>query len=433
MIVSKGTEVDRDPLRVFLDARSQGSVNPLNALQLIENCLSEGVIVNFPIITDICERLVLHPREKRGVVCRLFSECSNENATLVRKLKALTLMNELSYDPQIVVEFANISSIILELKKLQNWSGPSFGSVGSQSIRLLATELVRVISRARAERAAKKAKRTFATTCIVAALLEGPERRSQQPGYRLSSCFSAGVAMTPEGKFTNVRQSRRISTSATMVKTTRRLLRRQVPPEFWGDEATSSLFGPINQNKLNMVDPKPKRVQDDLWRDPPQIAQAEAVLSAVSPSKQRGQKIELWSLPLTPRSESSLAALREGDPQASALVSLGRRRPATAVEGMRQCRDLEEDRCRRELEEACPFEQPAESMSFDIGTTSSPKPDASTSASVSSLEINQGSCPLTPATPENIVRRRSSRFFQSRRGLTAEWLALAVAAAVNDT
>jgi len=120
---------------------------------LLQDALSPQSRVDFPKITEICQRFADRPEEVETSAELLFSALSEEEAEAAggpsrrvevsrRKLKALTIAHELLYDDQVLSEFA--TRPLEPLKSLERLSpGSGLGTPAEEAIRMLAAEIRR--------------------------------------------------------------------------------------------------------------------------------------------------------------------------------------------------------------------------------------------------------------------------------------------------
>ncbi|CAJ1380577.1 unnamed protein product [Effrenium voratum] len=106
----------------------------------IFEALAARSTVDFPKITEICERVAQEPQEVPEAV-RLLAGAFNEREPPRRKFKALTIMNELLYDPKACHELRQVFGVRDALWKLQATFGSGLGDGPDEQIRMLATEV----------------------------------------------------------------------------------------------------------------------------------------------------------------------------------------------------------------------------------------------------------------------------------------------------
>lgn len=116
--------------------------NADTAVQRIRRALAPSSNVDFPTITDICERVVEEPSEAKEAVQALLGGMGNQHAYR-RRLKALTIMNELVYDEKAAVELRNTPGSRETLRELQCARDTGLGPDTDENMRMFATELER--------------------------------------------------------------------------------------------------------------------------------------------------------------------------------------------------------------------------------------------------------------------------------------------------
>eukprot|EP00434_Breviolum_minutum_P013313 symbB.v1.2.011731.t1/scaffold699.1/size171451/8 len=102
--------------------------------------LAAGSHVDFPKVTEICDRVAKEPHEATEAV-RLLAGAFAEKGPARRKLKALTIMNELLYNPRAVEELRQVFGVRDSLWKLQATSNSGLGDASDEQIRMFATEV----------------------------------------------------------------------------------------------------------------------------------------------------------------------------------------------------------------------------------------------------------------------------------------------------
>eukprot|EP00930_Biecheleria_cincta_P049735 TRINITY_DN34934_c0_g1_i1.p1 TRINITY_DN34934_c0_g1~~TRINITY_DN34934_c0_g1_i1.p1 ORF type:complete len:449 (-),score=117.19 TRINITY_DN34934_c0_g1_i1:133-1479(-) len=118
---------------------SRNSSQPAAALVLA--ALRPECSVDFPQITEICERLEVHPAEMKPAVGILVQALRDKRQPLRVKLKALTIANEMLYNAQVVDAFRNSDGLHSALETLRNTRGGELGAAMDENIRMLATEI----------------------------------------------------------------------------------------------------------------------------------------------------------------------------------------------------------------------------------------------------------------------------------------------------
>jgi len=111
--------------------------------ELIYKALAPGSNVDFPMITDICDRISKAPREAAEAVRCLHGACADRNGPPRRKLKALTIMHELMYDQRVACELRGVHGARETLWVLQGTYNTGLGDSADEQIRMFATEVER--------------------------------------------------------------------------------------------------------------------------------------------------------------------------------------------------------------------------------------------------------------------------------------------------
>ncbi|CAK8997489.1 unnamed protein product [Durusdinium trenchii] len=108
---------------------------------LVQNALRPECSVDFPQITEICERLEMQPGELKGAVAVLKEALKDPRQPLRVKLKALTIANEMLYNPRAVQELALAEGLREALETLRQTRGGELGPAMDENVRMLATEV----------------------------------------------------------------------------------------------------------------------------------------------------------------------------------------------------------------------------------------------------------------------------------------------------
>jgi len=111
------------------------------AVALVARALQPTSHVDFPQITEICERVEAYPQEATGTVKLLVAALRDPRASPHAKLKALTILNEMMYNDHVVAVVCSIEGsreALMELRRMRNAGG---GEVIEENIRMLATEI----------------------------------------------------------------------------------------------------------------------------------------------------------------------------------------------------------------------------------------------------------------------------------------------------
>ncbi|CAJ1370397.1 unnamed protein product [Effrenium voratum] len=106
-----------------------------------ENALRPECSVDFPQITEICERLEMQPLETKATVAVLAKALKDRRHPLRVKLKALTIANEMLYNPRAVKEFSEVENLQGALEVLRQARGGELGPAMDENVRMLATEI----------------------------------------------------------------------------------------------------------------------------------------------------------------------------------------------------------------------------------------------------------------------------------------------------
>eukprot|EP00445_Apocalathium_hangoei_P004250 CAMPEP_0203856284 /NCGR_PEP_ID=MMETSP0359-20131031/10089_2 /ASSEMBLY_ACC=CAM_ASM_000338 /TAXON_ID=268821 /ORGANISM="Scrippsiella Hangoei, Strain SHTV-5" /LENGTH=585 /DNA_ID=CAMNT_0050772877 /DNA_START=86 /DNA_END=1839 /DNA_ORIENTATION=- len=114
---------------------------PGSAAGLVRAALLPGSNVNFPQITEICERTISQPQELEGAVRLLVAALRDRYADFRKKLKALTISNEMMYDDTAVAYFQACFGLSETLTALRGARGSPLGAAMDENIRMLATEI----------------------------------------------------------------------------------------------------------------------------------------------------------------------------------------------------------------------------------------------------------------------------------------------------
>lgn len=118
------------------------------SLQRIERALAPGSNVDFPTVTDICDRIAAVPSERAKAVALLLSYFGDERAHPRRTLKALTILNEMAYDETVVQQLRAAPDAICTFRNLQTVYSSGLGQAADEQIRMFATELARRCAKA---------------------------------------------------------------------------------------------------------------------------------------------------------------------------------------------------------------------------------------------------------------------------------------------
>jgi len=114
-----------------------------SAEMLVHNALQPESNVDFPQITELCERLEAHPGEITPAITLLVAVLGGPS-DFCTKLKALTIMNEMLYNRQAVETFCSLPGLRHSLKVLQNTRDAGLAPPVAEGIRMLSTEIDKV-------------------------------------------------------------------------------------------------------------------------------------------------------------------------------------------------------------------------------------------------------------------------------------------------
>jgi len=114
---------------------------PASAAGLVRAALLPSSNVNFPQITEICERVAAEPPEAAEAVGLLVYALRDNYAPYRKKLKALTISNEMMYDELARSTFRTVDGLQEVLGVLRSVRNSGLGSAMDDNIRMLATEI----------------------------------------------------------------------------------------------------------------------------------------------------------------------------------------------------------------------------------------------------------------------------------------------------
>lgn len=117
---------------------------PNSAASLVRAALLPDTSVNFPVITEICDRIADNPAERGAAVEFLGVSLADAYAPFRKKLKALTIANEMMYDPSCVDVFRSIDRLHEALGVLRTVRDSGLSNHVDENIRMLATEIDKV-------------------------------------------------------------------------------------------------------------------------------------------------------------------------------------------------------------------------------------------------------------------------------------------------
>jgi len=108
----------------------------------IECALAPGSNVDFPTITEVCELLSARPDDVPGAV-EILLQSLGARSLPRRRLKALTILNELVYDAHVARHVWQYPGALQLFQPLQACRGTGLGREADEQIRMFATELER--------------------------------------------------------------------------------------------------------------------------------------------------------------------------------------------------------------------------------------------------------------------------------------------------
>lgn len=166
-----------------LEAQASGGDSPISPHGKLECALAPGSNVDFPTITEICESLMARPSEASGAVEILFRALGPKSLPR-RRFKALTILNELVYDPNVALLVKRAPGSLSILQRLQTTRRSGLGESADEQIRMFSTELERRIFTTQVEEALPRSSQNHAVLQPV---------RAQQPGDVQSGKTAADV------------------------------------------------------------------------------------------------------------------------------------------------------------------------------------------------------------------------------------------------
>lgn len=108
---------------------------------LVKDALAPESNVDFPKLTEICERAEKQPAELNQAVIDLVRTLRDQHYPMRKKLKALTIVNEMCYDERAVGMLSQAQRFQEDLQKLRNVYNSDLGTQGDENVRMLATEI----------------------------------------------------------------------------------------------------------------------------------------------------------------------------------------------------------------------------------------------------------------------------------------------------
>lgn len=127
-----------------------------SAVGLLQEALSPSSRVDFPRITEICQRVADRPDEAEQSAAMLWAALSSEVNSIEgheaprRQLKALTIAHELLYDDRVLLAFTEQDTT--PLKGLESSRPGTLGRAAEEAMRMLAAEVRRRVEEAREKR-----------------------------------------------------------------------------------------------------------------------------------------------------------------------------------------------------------------------------------------------------------------------------------------
>jgi len=122
--------------------RAGEGVSPVHpAVVLVRNGLYSAATLDFPLVTEICERLENEPSEIPTSVRALIVAMNHTNPRV--QLRALTITHELMYSAQAIKAFRRDSEFRESIRRLRATRGTDLGAVSDENMRMLATEIER--------------------------------------------------------------------------------------------------------------------------------------------------------------------------------------------------------------------------------------------------------------------------------------------------
>ena len=136
--------------RVKAAVEARAATEAVSAASLLADALRPDRRLDFPLVTELCERATSDPSELAEVVDAL-SCILDESAQLLQRLKALTVTNELMYDDAARQAFARkpgfLSALMRPISSVPNGTCPTIAyDLAAANVQLLTTEIARRIS-----------------------------------------------------------------------------------------------------------------------------------------------------------------------------------------------------------------------------------------------------------------------------------------------
>ncbi|CAE7649078.1 unnamed protein product [Symbiodinium sp. CCMP2592] len=136
--------------RVKAAVEARAATEAVSAASLLADALRPDTRLDFPLVTELCERATSDPAELAEVVDAL-SCILDESVQLQQRLKALTVTNELMYDDAARQAFAQkpgfSSALMHPISSIPSDTCPSIAyDLAAANVQLLTTEIARRIS-----------------------------------------------------------------------------------------------------------------------------------------------------------------------------------------------------------------------------------------------------------------------------------------------
>jgi len=112
--------------------------------ELLEQALAVGGRVDFPVVTEICERVCGNVMELRALMHILaLSLQETYDPELSKQLKVVTVMHELLYDELAQQVMIETPGLVVSLQKLRKHSSNSSAGCARELVLILASEILR--------------------------------------------------------------------------------------------------------------------------------------------------------------------------------------------------------------------------------------------------------------------------------------------------
>jgi len=124
-----------------VDDRSRSlSPSSKTATAMIKAAMEPDSMVTFPLITEICERLENKPDEMSDVARLLVKALEDDNTSVRTKLQALTITNELMYNPRAIDAFRAQPGTRAAIDALRQIKETDLGPITEDLVRTLAEQ-----------------------------------------------------------------------------------------------------------------------------------------------------------------------------------------------------------------------------------------------------------------------------------------------------